>query len=127
MICYGISSCGGSFNVVTHDNCCTHGIGPVGLSFRTGEHEGCKPCPVGKKLQLASFLEIFFVVINYLFVVFGFNQTEFIGNEQSPNYAVEIGFLSGSASQEVKGSIKLTPVTAGIHCKALGYSLTVIN
>ena len=47
-------------------------------------------------------------------VVFGFNQTEFSGGERLQNYAVGIGFLSGSASQEVIGSIQLTPVTAGI-------------
>ena len=49
VICYGTSSCGGSFDVVTQDICCTHGIGPVGFSFRTGEHEGCTACPVGEK------------------------------------------------------------------------------
>ena len=44
--------------------------------------------------------------------MFGFNQTEFIGSERLQSYAVAIGFLSGSASQEVKGLIELTPVTA---------------
>ena len=48
-----------------------------------------------------------------IFEVFGFNQTEFVGNERLQNYAVEIGFLSGSISQEITGSIQLTPVTAG--------------
>ena len=42
VICYGTSSCGGSFEVVSLSNCCTHGIGPVGFSFQTGEYEGCK-------------------------------------------------------------------------------------
>ena len=56
---------------------------------------------------------VFFLIL-FVVTVFGFNQTEFIGGERSQNYAVEIGFLSGSVSQEVKGSIQLTPVTAGI-------------
>ena len=55
-----------------------------------------------------------FVIVNFVVIVFGFNQTEFIGGERSQNYTVEVGFLSGSVSQEVKGSIQLTPVTAGI-------------
>ena len=46
-------------------------------------------------------------------IVFGFNQTEFIGNERLQNHAVGIGFLSGSVSQDVIGSIQLTPITAG--------------
>ena len=34
--------------MVTQNTCCTHGIGPVGLSFLTSEHEDCQPCPVGE-------------------------------------------------------------------------------
>ena len=62
------------------------------------------------------------VIPMHAIVVFGFNQTEFSGGERLQNYAVGIGFLSGSASQEVVGSIQLTPVTAGNSC-LIGYML----
>ena len=58
-------------------------------------------------------MKVFSFFCCFVVTVFGFNQTEFIGEERLQNYAVEIGFLSGTASQEVMGSIKLTPVTAG--------------
>ena len=49
VICYGSSSCGGSFEVITRNDCCTHGIGSVGLSFLNSGRGDCQPCPVGKK------------------------------------------------------------------------------
>ena len=60
--------------------------------------------------KIVCFVFLFFFI--HSIIVFGFNQTEFIGSERLQSYAVAIGFLSGSASQEVKGSIELTPVTA---------------
>ena len=60
-----------------------------------------------------------YLAINFVNAGFGFNQTEFIGNEQSQDHAVEIGFLSGSVSQEITGSVQLIPVTAGDTLTAL--------
>ena len=53
VICYGSLNCGGSFDVITQNDCCTHGIGPVGLSFKTDEYGDCEACPVGKKYSAA--------------------------------------------------------------------------
>ena len=76
-------------------------------------------------------MKVFSFFCCFVVTVFGFNQTEFIGEERLQNYAVEIGFLSGLASQEVTGSIKLTPVTAGnvfLHLEVIAstYSFQII-
>ena len=73
VICYGTSSCGGSFEVVSLSNCCTHGIGPVGFSFQTGEYEGCKLCPLGKQYStIIVYLSIVSLCMYFIYMVYSF-------------------------------------------------------
>ncbi len=48
-------------------------------------------------------------------LVYGFNQTTFVGTERGVNYVVEVGLQSGTDNAVTQGNVAL--ILPGITCK----------
>ncbi len=62
-----------------------------------------------------------------MMLVYGFNQTTFVGTERVVNYVVEVGLQSGTDNAVTQGNVEL--ILTGTTCKSnyVAFSFPIVH